>query len=481
MALSNLQKNLHLLWRAGFGPSLQQLPGLATSTPAQLWQNIVRDSQALPEQIEATMPQVDRAAIAAMDSEAGKKAALQAFRKESRQELQKLSSDWLQTLISGKAQLRERMAFFWHNHFATRVNRVDCNRDLLHVFRTHALGNFGALLTAVSTSPAMLSFLNNQQNRKKHPNENFARELMELFTLGRGPYTETDIKESARAFTGWAYAPTGNGDEVSFVFRKRDHDEGEKIFLGQRGAFDGEDILRILLQQKQTARFITTKIYRYFVNETPDPKQIEVLSQLFYDSNYDISTLLEALFTHVSFFDERNVANRIKSPIDLLVGINRMVPIQYGNPRGLVVLQNVLGQILLYPPNVAGWPMGKAWIDSSSLLLRMQLPFILAGSEPLTVAPKPNDDLQMGQKLPEQNFDQKPAIAPKLLQTRIDWTAWDAVLGQASDAQIASYVLIRPEKAPVALARQAVTGTDQPNQTYQYLLRLMSLPEYQLC
>jgi uncharacterized protein (DUF1800 family) len=481
MALSNLQKNLHLLWRAGFGPSLQQLPGLLTSTPAQLWRQLVRDSQALPETIEATLPQVDRAAIAAMDSEADQKAALQALRKESRQALQQLSSDWLQTLISGKAQLRERMAFFWHNHFATRVNRVDFNRDLLHIFRTHALGNFGELLTAVSTSPAMLSFLNNQQNRKQHPNENFARELMELFTLGRGHYTETDIKESARAFTGWAYAPTGDGAEVTFVFRKRDHDEGEKTFLGQRGAFDGTDILRILLQQKQTARFITTKIYRYFVNETPDPKRIDVLSQLFYDSHYDISTLLEALFTHPSFFDERNVANRIKSPIDLLVGISRLLAMTFGNPRGLVVLQKVLNQVLLYPPNVAGWPTGKAWIDGSSLVLRMQLPAILTGMEALAVAPKPNDDLQMGQKLPEEAIDRKPVIVPKLLKVQIDWAAVDEIFGSASEWIIAEWIIIRPTEALVALAGPVMNTADGPSTLHTCIFRLMSFPEYQLC
>ncbi len=485
MALSNLQKNLHLLWRAGFGPSLDLLPTLAARTPAQTWQQLMADSRVVPAKIQAYQPLLYRAQMQDLPDTA-KEATRKELIREGKLELQRLSGVWLETLMQSKAQLRERMAFFWHSHFATRVTRVDFNRDLLHIFREKGMGKFGDLLLEVSKSSAMLNFLNNQQNRKQNPNENFAREVMELFTLGRGNYTEKDVKEGARAFTGWSYtiipesSNAPNAGETYFVFRQQAHDDGVKTFLGQTGNFNGEDIIRILLQQRQTARFISGKIYRYFVNETPDNKRIESLSQMFYDSGYDIGALLQEIFTAPWFFEEKNVGNRIKSPVDLLAGIGRMLPLKVGNPSGLFILQNVLGQTLLQPPNVAGWPMGNAWIDSSSLLLRMQLPYILAGKEALTVAPKPNDDIQMGKMSPAQNLDIKPAFAPRLLQSQVEWAAVEKSLGGLSLSQDASYLLLFPEKAPLSAVGQAVKNLDATSRATQTVLRLMSLPEYQL-
>ncbi len=485
MALSRLQKNLHLLSRAGFGPSLHQLPGLDRISPEQLWRQLASDSREVPPKIEATQPRIDREKLRLLPEEA-QIAARQAAQKQTRLELQRLSGAWLKTLADSPAQLRERMAFFWHGHFATRIGPIDFNRDLLHIFREKGLGKFGDLLLAVSQSPAMLLFLNNQQNRKAKPNENFAREAMELFTLGRGHYTEKDVKEAARAFTGWTYAtvplPSASPEagEAYFLFRPKAHDEGLKTFLGKTGPFKGEDILRILLEQKQTARFLTEKIYRHFVNEKPDEKRVADLSRSFYNSGYDIGVLLERIFTASWFFDSQNVGNRIKSPVELLAGIRRIMPFEFGNPSGLFVLQNMLGQTLLQPPNVAGWPLGKAWIDSSSLLLRLQLPYIVAGTEALQGAPKPDDDLQMGKKATAENLAIKPVFSPNLLQSRVLWKETEEALRGLTVAQLASYLMVRPEKAPVALAMEAVRPVAAANHTRTSLLRLMSLPEYQL-
>ena len=177
-------------------------------------------------------------------------------------------------MINSEAQLREKMSLFWHGHFACRVMNIYFQQQLLDIIRENALGNFGDLLHEVSKSPAMLSFLNNQQNKKQHPNENFAREVMELFTMGRGNYTEEDVKEGARAFTGWGFNLQGE-----FVYRPFQHDNGKKTFLGKTGNFDGDDIIDILLEQKQTAKFISQKIYKYFVNDTPDIEKIEWLAE----------------------------------------------------------------------------------------------------------------------------------------------------------------------------------------------------------
>src|SRR6185436_19949343 len=190
------------------------------------------------------------------------------------------------------AQLREKMAFFWHGHFACRNLNVFYQQGLLDIIRSNALGNFRTMLHEVSKSAAMLNYLNNQQNRKDHPNENFAREVMELFTLGRGNYSEDDIKNAARAFTGWASIPKGE-----FIFRRNQHDFGTKTVLGKTGNLTGEEVLDILLEQKQTAKHITQKMYKFFVSDTIDANHVEWLADRFYKSDYDISKLTEDIFT----------------------------------------------------------------------------------------------------------------------------------------------------------------------------------------
>ena len=211
-----------------------------------------------------------------------------ALLKQGRDDLKDMNIAWLNLMTNSKAQLREKMSLFWHGHFACRLNNnAYSSQGLVNIVRTNALGNFGDMLKQVSKSPAMLQFLNNQQNRKGKPNENFAREVMELFTLGRGNYTEKDIKEGARSFTGWGFDKQGE-----FMFRKPTHDDGEKTFLGQTGNFDGDQILDIILKNPQTAIFITQKIYKYFVNENLDNNKVDYLSARFFENNYDIAKVV---------------------------------------------------------------------------------------------------------------------------------------------------------------------------------------------
>ena len=264
-------------------------------------------------------------------------------------------------MTNTEAQLREKMSLFWHGHFACRVINSYFQQELLHIIRENATGNFGSMLKAISKSPAMLQFLNNQQNRKSHPNENFAREVMELFTMGRGNYTENDVKEAARAFTGWGFNLQGE-----FVFRKQQHDDGKKTFLGKSGNFNGDDILDILLEQKQTARFITKKIYRYFVNEKVDEEKIKILSEQFYESGYDIEKLLTNIFTAGWFYEDHNIGNKIKLPVELIFGIRRLLPLDMENEDAQLLFQKVFQEVLFLPPNVAGLAGGKNWIDSSN-------------------------------------------------------------------------------------------------------------------
>ncbi|MDQ2770303.1 MAG: DUF1800 domain-containing protein, partial [Bacteroidota bacterium] len=307
--------------------------------------------------------------------------------RDMKQAFSNMSTAWMDRMASSPAQLREKMTLFWHGHFACRVRQPGPALSLHNTTRQHALGKFPALLLAVSQEPAMLQFLNNQQNRKEHPNENFAREVMELFTLGRGNYTETDVKEAARAFTGWGYDGQGN-----FRFRERDHDAGSKTFLGRTGNFRGEDVLKIMLEQPAAATFLTTKIYRFFVNEVPDPAHIAPLAAAFRRSGYDIQDLLERMFSADWFYAPANVGTHIKSPVELLAGIRRTLNVRIDHAQPLLGYQRALGQNLFQPPNVAGWPGGRSWIDSSSLLLRLQLPAILFKNAEFTVALKQDEN-----------------------------------------------------------------------------------------
>lgn len=211
------------------------------------------------------------------------------------QQIRDLNLLWLDRMVAGSGALREKMALFWHGHFACRPSGQNAlfMQQYVNTIRRNALGKFGDLLMSVSKEPAMLQFLNNQQNKKNAPNENFAREVMELFTLGRGNYTEHDIKEAARAFTGWQYTPDGK-----FVFRERIHDTDDKTIFGKTGPFVGEDVVAMLLDNRQTARFVVGKVYRYFVadgsvDDRETVRRIEELADQFYKSGYDIAGLME--------------------------------------------------------------------------------------------------------------------------------------------------------------------------------------------
>ncbi len=457
MNVSQLQKNIHLLWRAGFGANHTQIQNLAKSTEQEIWTILSANYPFQPLKLEADAVEVDYATLAKMDA-VSKKEILQKNRKQTLE----LNLKFLDKMVNSEDQLREKMAFFWHGHFATRTIKSQFNLQLINVIRENALGNFGDLLLAVSQSPAMLQFLNNQQNKKGHPNENFAREVMELFTLGRGNYTEKDVQEGARAFTGWSFLSDG-----SFSERPKTHDFGLKTFLGKTGNFDGIDVLKIILEQKETAQFIVTKIYKFFVNEKPDPQIIADLSQKFYNSNYDIKNLLTAIFTSDSFYNEENIGIKIKSPIELMAGIMRILPMQIHNPENLIAFQKLLGQMLFYPPNVAGWPSGKSWIDSSTLMLRLQLPQIWSGLRPLELEAKADDDVDMGMKR-KQN---KPG-GFKNPNISIDWNRVEVLF---QDKNTSDYLLQRKsanlENTVSMYAANSIKST---------IINLMSTPEYQL-
>jgi uncharacterized protein (DUF1800 family) len=463
------QKQLqHLYWRAGFGPApaqLRQAPGQLPKAVKQLFSLSETYTPLAVEVTDFTRP--PRAQATPEDR--------RLLMRQARMELAKINTTWLKTMATTPAQLREKMAFFWHGHFACRTQRPNFALNQVNILRRHALGKFSDLLINISKDPAMLQFLNNQQNRKLQPNENFAREVLELFTIGRGHYTEQDIKNAARAFTGWGYDAAGN-----FVFREKQHDAGTKTFMGKTGNFTGEEILWIILENPHTAKFLTNKIYRFFVNENPEAALVAELSQKFYRSGYDIGDLMQTIFSADWFYSPANTGSRIKSPVELITGLQRSFAIDFQDPQALLVVQRALGQVLLNPPNVSGWAGGRNWIDSSSLMFRMKLPQVIFASAKLQISLK-DDDIDMVPQLSQQErtFNRR-------IQASVNLQSFRELLAKVPPrdlvTQTAALLLQVPLNPVLATLLQPDTQGNIAEENINALaLRLCSLPEYQLC
>jgi uncharacterized protein (DUF1800 family) len=304
-------------------------------------------------------------------------------RRPVEEEARDLRNWWVEEMLVTDQPLTERMVLFWHNHFTSSIQKVRFPAAMLRqnaLFRREALGNFATLLRAVARDPAMLVYLDGARSVVGRPNENFARELLELFTLGEGHYGEADIKAAARAFTGW----TVDRQTGAFTLRKREHDDGEKTFLGQTGRFDGDEIVAILLRHPRTAETIVEKLWREFVSLTPDPAQVRRLAANF-RKDYEIRPLLRAILLSDDFGDPAQRGALIKSPVELIVGTVHLLALPVPEKTQLVRMMQGLGQTLFDPPNVKGWPGGESWITTYTLLLRQQ--FMRRIIEASTVAP----------------------------------------------------------------------------------------------
>lgn len=466
------------MWRAGFGPMAEDIDQLASASQKSLFRALLKASSKSPEYIDVAdsmlkgltmgIGDVVRMQRNEMSPEQKKE-----FRKQSVQDIKSLNLAWLNEMVNSDAQLREKMALFWHGHFASRNLNIFYQQLLLDAIRKNALGNFGDLLREVSKSAAMINFLNNNQNKKDHPNENFAREVMELFTLGRGHYTERDVKEAARAFTGWGASLQGE-----FVFRKTMHDEGSKTVLGKTGNLDGDDVLNILLEQEQTARFIVTKIYRFFVNDKPDESRIDQLAGGFFQSNYDIKALMEDIFTSHWFYDPENIGCHIKSPVELLAGMRRMLPMKIENEEVQLLLQRLLGQLLFYPPNVAGWPGGTNWIDSSTLMFRLRIPQIIYAADEFQLKPKDDDDQMMGMK----GMDKLKS--GQMIRAAINWGPYiqkfEKISRENLSGAITGLILQTRQGISESILKQYTDSGSRESFIKTTTIQLMSTPEYQL-
>ncbi len=431
----------HLLARTGFSPTLAEVESLLPLTHEAAVERIlsgIRTESPLPPPGWTDDPPPGPEEIKGMSEEERR-----TFREEERKRGMELKGWWFRGMAETDSPLTERLVLFWHNHFTSSLEKVKhpqllCRQNAL--FRRHAAGNFGTLLRAVARDPTMVLYLDSQSNRKGKPNENFARELLELFTLGEGHYTETDIKEAARAFTGWSV----DRETGEFRFASRQHDDGAKTFMGHAGNHDGDDVIGILLAHPRVAVHITERLWREFVSATPDPKEIERLAALFRKEDYAIKPLLAALFDSPAFRAPGNRGTMTKSPAELLVGTVRLLGIPVDDGRLLAQGAKGLGQDLLDPPNVKGWPGGEAWITTSTFLLRRQiLERVVRGQE------------MEGDGMKKDDRKRKKGMPPR-------WRTEDLLDGMsASDPRLRQLVLAIPPVNPEpesADPRALVTG-----------------------
>ena len=366
----------HLLNRAGFGVPHELAEKLAFMPP-EVAVNYLVDYESIPSTypepdfLEPALTYKERNALRKGLSDDERRELQQKWQRAERKAVQTLRGWWLQRIRTTDRPLEEKMALFWHGHFATSAQKVKPsahNYALNAVFRTHATGNFKQLVSEVGQSAAMLRYLDNDRSTRKKPNENWARELMELFTLGQNQYTEDDIKASARAFTGWS------NDGETFTFNLTNHDPGTKTFLGRTGNFDGWDIIDILFEQEALSTFICGKLWRYFGSEETDPATVSAMAATFRENNYDLKPVLRQLFLSEAFYADSVRATQVKSPTQLVVKLTHDLHLDTVPPTALALATARLGQDILHPPNVKGWDGNQAWINANTLLLRYNLP-----------------------------------------------------------------------------------------------------------
>jgi len=385
------------------------------------------------------------------------------LRQKSQKKVRELNFIWLNKMASSEQVLREKMTLFWANIFVCKDTHILHTLKFNNTLRRYALGNFVDFVKAISRSASMLKYLNNNRNFKKKPNENFARELMELFTLGIGNYAESDVKEAARAFTGWSFKPNGE-----YVLKVSKHDTDSKTFLGEKGNFGGDDIIDIITKQRACAEFICTKVYRYFVNPIEDKDHIKELTDVFH-KDYNIEQLMRYLFMTDWFYEKINIGVKIKSPVELMVGMQKVIPSVFKKQNQVTYLQKMMGQTLLYPVNVAGWKGDRYWIDSNSLMFRLKLPALVFNNAKISLMSKGEfeDTFNDFYKEKKQRFS----------VDENDHAYFETHYSNLSFNELSDALVVPRIDADTIKMLEAY----QSQNSFQYCIQLMSIPEYQLC
>jgi uncharacterized protein (DUF1800 family) len=410
----NYEKAAHLLNRAAFGGT----PAQIESAHGRGLDSILRELLDSPYERDHMVPPPEwahprniraiRMALQALKEDAPeRKNQMREMREMEVAQALDLRRWWLNRMITTQNPLREKMTLFWHGHFATSIEKVKDGYWMWlqnETLRSNAFGNFKSLTKLMSCDPAMMTYLDLQESRKEHPNENWARELMELFTVGIGQYSEEDIRESARAFTGYRLDMTTQ----QFQFAPGQHDQTQKTFMGRTGGWSGDDVIDILLERPACAEFIARKIWRYFVEDEPSQKTIGAVASQLRAQRYEIRPVLREIFTSTEFFSESAMHSMVKSPTQFLVQTCKLLETDLPPAKVAQNAMGQMGQLLFGPPNVKGWDGGRAWVSSSTLLFRYNFANYLVNGDP----PRPAADAL------KQNVTVPAVSPPTIVETR---------------------------------------------------------------
>jgi uncharacterized protein (DUF1800 family) len=410
------------------------------------------------------------------DAVARARAKRQEAERDDREQMRKMQHWWLKRMIETPRPLEEKMTLFWHGHFATSYRTIEDSFHMFRqnqLFRTHAVGDFRELLFAIIRDPAMLAYLNNNDSRKNKPNENLAREIMELFALGIGNYTEQDIKEGARALTGYTFV------DDDFQFQEKNHDAGPKKILGKSGTLDGDGFVTAILEQRACSHLIATKLYRFFAADYPTGRDeidkpakavIADLANRMLASKYQVKPVLERLFLSEHFYDAAIMNDQIKSPVELVVGAVRSLNTPVREMSVLVEALRYMGQNIFYPPSVKGWDGGRSWINTSTLFVRENiLCFLLTGKMPVGYDPL-HDKEKYDPSALLAELAKSSAGADTDPDRVIDYLLRFALGAQAPHHRDSLKAFV--EESGGRITPDVITGL---------LLLITAMPEYQLC
>lgn len=498
-------KARHLLNRAGFGGPSERLAKLTAMEPDQAVAYFVDYESnpgvtAVPDfLVKPKSPEEIKQLYAGLDVDARRKKSNE-LQAEERAAIQSLKGWWLERMHTSERPLEEKLALFWHGHFATSAQKVKSSwhtHQLNDVFRRHAIGNFKQLTIEVGQSPSMLRYLDNNKSTKKHPNENWARELMELFTLGQGQYSEDDIKESARAFTGWT------STHEKFAYRFDYHDGGSKTFMGKTGNFDGWDVINIIFEQPAASEFIAAKLWTYFAYDEPEREIVKSLAATLRENNYEIKPMLREMFASRAFYSDKAIARQVKSPAQFVVQL--AFDMRYENPPygAMARACQSLGQDLFLPPNVKGWDGNLAWANANSMLLRYNMPQTLlaanvAKDSRMEMMSKKKDDSEtmsstMQDTMKDTMKDAKSDDGPEAWDAREFFLSLGFNTPNECVTKLAEHFLCVPladdQRQVLLAALEPTAGPDapmnrknvNPKNLFAAMHLLLSTAEYQLC
>lgn len=482
----------HLIWRAGFGGTPEQIRTLADMGPEAAVDVLIGGATGTPSGASVFSSDIIRP-LSEQERQAYRRAQqtrdedeLARFRlrrqeaqRSDRRQMRDIQKWWITEMIQSSAPAREKMVLFWHGHFATSYRTIEDSWHMLQqndLFRTHAMGNFGELMFRIIRDPAMLAYLDNNDSRAGAPNENLARELLELFSLGVGNYTEQDIKEGARALTGYTFL------DDEFTFREDFHDANPKRFLGVSGNLDGDGFVRAILSKRACAGFLCRKLYRFFAADLPPDDQIDereldretrltirAMQRALLNAKYDIAPALRELWLSEHFYSSTVVGQQIKSPVTLVVGAMRSLITPARDLSVLLDAMDRMGQNLFFPPSVKGWDGGRAWINTATLFVRQNaLVYMLTGRLPDRDQPPPDS----------ANYDPSPMLTA--LRSGNQSPSSDEVIEFLLKLTLGGVPRAPRDRLRAFASEHARADSPTDDLVIALLLLITAMPEYQL-